>query len=563
MKIAARLITICLLLTIGLRPLDVRAQELPRPPELWLARAETMTDDLIKDAAALTLPDHALLSGRLGNAWWAEDRVRARVWLQKAVQEVERTSDHESAAERRERFSVARALMHIVTPRDKTLGTQLASLFESAVERATSKERGENAQALIDAALAVLDSNPKQAAELGSASLRIGRSYRFASLLWRLRGRDAKLGDVLFTESLMLARATFEKGLLDSLTSVAFRGPAPSDELRMRVLGVLAEGLLRVPTYAGSEDEICKLAPTAALYLEQFNQLTPQQAVMVRQALVRCQSGLRSSGRLDVDEALRDQPLKSIADFESEADKAISQELRDNYLVRAVDLLAQQKNFERAISLLDRISDEGRNRLGGGWEGWRWEYASLAALAQLKRGDRAAMYRIITATPADLRGLVQITVARELAKVGDPSSAIDLLNDARQRLAQSSGAEVIDGYFSLVRHYEELIPVDALNVFNEAVKALNRAEKSDPAADQTVAAETRLLSNDVLLGSYNIPVALLERDEQGVRSAISSIKSPSKRAAIRLNLLAAALARHRTTRPANKPGMPKAGHPLN
>jgi hypothetical protein len=562
MKIAARFSAICLLLTVSLCSFDVRAQDLSRPPELWLARAQTMTDDLIRDAATQTEPDRALLWGRLGKAWWVEDPVRARTWFKKAVQEVESPSDHESATKRRQRFSIARALMNIIAPHDKTLGTQLASLFESDVERATTKERGENAQALIDAALAVLDSNPKQAAELGSASLRIGRSYRLASLLWRLRSRDAKLGDVLFIETLMLARTTYEKDLLDALTSVAFRGPVPSDELRMKVLSILAEGLLRVPTSTGGEGEICKLAPTASLYLEQYNRLAPQQAPIVRQALTRCQSGLKSSARQSVDEALRDQPLKSIADLESEADKAASQELRDDYLIRATGMAAEQKNFEQAISLLDRISDAGRKQLGGGWEGWRWEYASLAALAQLKRGDRPAMYRIIAATPADLRGLVQIAVAPELGKLGEPSSAIELLNDARQRLAQSSEAEVIDGYFSLVRHYETLIPIDALNVFNEAVKALNRPEKGDPTADQTLDAATSLLSNDLLLAPYNVPVALLERDEQGLRAAISSIESPSKRAAIRLNLLSSALARHRASTPVNKPAMSKAGRPV-
>jgi hypothetical protein len=61
------------------------------------------------------------------------------MWWQKAVQEVEHASDHESAAERQERFSIARALIQIIAPRDKTLGTRLASLFESDMEQATNK----------------------------------------------------------------------------------------------------------------------------------------------------------------------------------------------------------------------------------------------------------------------------------------------------------------------------------------------------------------------------------------------------------------------------------------
>jgi hypothetical protein len=165
------------------------------------------------------------------------------------------------------------------------------------------------------------------------------------------------------------------------------------------------------------------------------------------------------------------------------------------------------------------------------------------------------MHWIIAATPAALRGLVQITVAQELGKIGESSGAIELLNDARQRLAQSSDAELIDGHFSLVRLYENLMPNDTLNVFNEAVKALNRAEKADLEGEQTPEAKTSVLSNDILLGPYNVPVGLLERDEQSLRAAISSISSPSKRAAIRLNLLAAVLTRHRTTTPVNRAGL--------
>jgi hypothetical protein len=123
------------------------------------------------------------------------------------------------------------------------------------------------------------------------------------------------------------------------------------------------------------------------------------------------------------------------------------------------------------------------------------------------------MYKLIAGTPADLRGLVQITLAKELSKQGD--------------------------YFSLVRQYEEIMPIDTINVFNEAVNAINRAERGQTA--ETFGFETSVLSNELLLRSYQVPVTLFERDEQSLRSAISSIGSPSKRAAVRLNLLIAVL----------------------
>jgi tetratricopeptide (TPR) repeat protein len=400
----------------------------------------------------------------------------------------------------------------------------------------------------------IVDTDPQGAFNLGVASLRIGRSYKLAALLWKLRNRDTKLADDLFDAALSAATAAFDPESLGWLSIYAFRnGQTPSDERRRALLGVIAQGLLRDSASAGGEAEVCKLAPTAATYLGQFNRLTPDLAIVVRQGLSRCQSALQPSERQSVDEALRDQPLKTVAEFEDEADKASREDIRDEYLVRATRLAAQQKNYEKAISLLDRISEQGRKQLGGGWESWRWSYAASAAVAQLRRGDRSSMNRIIAATPEVIRSFVQIAVAQALVKAGDRDSAFDLLTEARKRLAQATGTEVVDGYFSLMHQYESLAPIDTVNVFYEIVKALNRIEKSDLNESQTLGAETSLLSNDLLLGAYNVPISLLEKDEIGVRAAISSIQSSSKRVAIRLNLLISSLAQPRTVPPARKP----------
>lgn len=561
MKIFGRT-EICLSLLIAFCSLTL-GQSKFEDNNAWLIRATTITDDLVKDASSLTPNERALLWARIGQAWAKDDPDRAAIVMRRAVEIVELAPDQENDAERRQRLETARSLLSIIPPQDSKLRLRLEALFVPAENQATGNRGRENAEGMVAAAMAIVDTDPQRAFDLGVTSLRLGKTYKLAPLLWSLRKRNSKLADGLFDQALAAAKATFDAESLSWLGQFAFHGQTPSDERRKALLAVMAEGLLRNSASGTGEAEVCRFAVTVAPLLNQFLRLLPFQWGAVRAATQRCQQSLPSFSRQSVDEALRDHPAKTVADLESDADKAPSQEIRDEYLIRAASLAAQQKDFEQAISLLDLISDVGRRSFGGGWESWRWEYASLAALAQLKRGDRPAMYRIITATPADLRGLVEITVVQELAKVGDPSSAIDLLNDARQRLSHSSGAEVIDGYFSLVREYENLMPIDALNVFNEAVKALNRAEKADAKAKQTLEAETSVLSNDLLLGPYNVPVTLLQRDEQGLRAAISSIESPSKRTAIRLNLLAAALARHRTTRPENKAGTPKAAHPFD
>ena len=533
------------------------AQE--KPEDSWLNRATTITDDLVKDAVSLAPNERALLWARIGKAWEKDNLDRAAAGYLKAVEIVEVITANESVTEREQRLDTARTLLGIIPPQYDKLTLRLNELRKPPDARKSENGEPQNGEALIDSAMMMVDTKPQAAFDLAVASLRFGTSRKLAGLLWKLRKSDSALADQLFDDVLAAARVTFDAESLSWLAVYAFNGKTSSIERRKLLLGVVAQGILRNPVSVAGRAEVCKLAPTAATYLEQLNQLLPLQSIMVRQALFGCQQSLEPSARQSVEQALRDQPLKTSADFESEADKSSDQQSRDEHLTRAARLAAEEKNYEHAVLLLDRISDEGRKQLEGGWESWRWTYAAFAALAQLKRGDQVAMYRLIAATPATLRALVQIRVAQELGKTGEASSAIVLLNEARRWLSQSTTPETVDGCFSLLRQYEKINPVDAMNVFNEAVKALNRVNRAEKPGHQSNPPMS-LLQDEIPLGVYNVPATLLERDEPGVRAAISSIESPSQRAALRLNLLRFSLARLRSAPPQTKPAISKTVH---
>ena len=105
----------------------------------------------------------------------------------------------------------------------------------------------------------------------------------------------------------------------------------------------------------------------------------------------------------------------------------------------------------------------------------------------------------------------------------------------------------VGGYLSLVTMYVELLPADAIGVLNEAVKAINNEEAFNKGGGEysDMYARINALSNDLLFQLFKLLVALFEIDDIGVRDALSSIKVPMKRAAIRLNLLRALLEQHR------------------
>lgn len=528
-----------------------------------LNQARALTDELVKDADALDRYERAMLLARLGVSWQRADAERARAWSEQAVRSVESAPDGEGAAEYVRRLKAARSLLAILGARDQDLNVRLDKVISAAREPSSpGASSSEVAKVRAEAALAVLDSNPRQALQLGLDSLRAGGSYKLASLIGRLRRRDVALSDILFAEVLAAARANnYDPNLLNLLPVVAFQGPAPSDKLRGSFLEVLAEGLLRVPHTAQERAAICRLAPTAAPLLPEFRRLIPQRAAALPVQLAECQASLDEEARKEIGSALQEQSPKTVDDLLEAASQTSELSRRVAYRNRAAHMAFGERKYERALSILDDFTGEERelsNKESAGlWDSWRSSFASAAAVGHLRRGDRSMMQRVINDTPPHLRPSVQISVAAELTKK-DGAAAKQLLDQARAALAKADSARDPHLYLALVHLYAPLDPHDALASFQEAVKAMNRAEQSGGAGDGgDPAAGISPLSDDALLAQYNLPASLLSADEAGTRQAIASISSPSRRAAMRLRLLDGVLAQLRAAPP--KPAAAQGG----
>lgn len=536
--------------------LSTNGQEANSPPDSSTLLTQTITDEIVKDAPALMTLDRSVLWARLGETWWKDDPERARAWLLKAVQELEvAQTDQENGSDRQRRLDTARSLLSIISPRDKALSDRLMAIFKPDADHVSSADGSKNASALIDNALAILNADPQRAIELGSESLRAGRTPRIGSLLGALRRRVGKSSDDLFVETLEVARVNYDRQVLATLAAVAFKGAAPSDDLRRRLLQVFAEGLLHPITSSADEAVACNLASNAASLMNEFDRLLPQQAGLVRLAITRCRPLLQDWEQQVVNESLSDQSLNTVEAILEAASKAPDSKTRDSYLGRAAYMAGQEKSFDHAISILDDISSEGQEQMGSTWDSWRWEYTSSAALARYKHADRLGMYHVITGTPGKLRPFVQISVARDLIKLGDRVTATELAGEARKGLAQADTSDAADGYLSLIRLYAQLMPSVTPTVFSETVAVMNRGKQSSSSSGIFLKgdSESLSLSNDILFRSFSLPISLLEIDNVGVRHAISSIESPFKRAAIRLNFLNLLLERRRIAPPAKRP----------
>jgi hypothetical protein len=137
--------------------------------ELWLVRSQNITNDVLKDAGDLSSRQRAVLYAKLAQRWWRVDARRATTWIVNAIEAVEQVPNKETTAERKERLEAARVLLAIVTPLDQKFTKRLLTVL---TDKSTGNGHFEVADALIDAALAIVKDDPKRAAELGALALR-------------------------------------------------------------------------------------------------------------------------------------------------------------------------------------------------------------------------------------------------------------------------------------------------------------------------------------------------------------------------------------------------------
>lgn len=561
MSLCSRLINISVLL-IGLPHLTF-AQQADDLSDYWLLQSQITTDRVIKDAVALVPVDRALLWARLGSAWWKEDPGRAHQWLKTAVETVESSTNQESPADLRRRLARARSLLTLVAPLDHKLAARLTVLLTADSESTTEAERGINADALIEAAIAVVDNDSKRAAEMGAASLRIGRPTRLAALLWKLRKRDATLADALFRQALAIARASQDANLLSSLKLALFSeldNPAdssksnPLDPLRAELLQVFAEYLQKDLNSSNDQTASCSSSwPMIAMIgplLPQFYRLLPLQAVGVRQLIIGCRPSLSPLARQQTDCADNNLSPQTVDDLLKAADDAADLKVKTVYQFRAAQLLVRQEAFDRAVSILESMDSDARKFMGGSWEAYRWEWAAFAAFAHFKRQDLTRMQQVINAVPSNLRHATQIQLANDLSDKKYSSNygslAIELIEDARKgfRRANISDADKANGYLFLVRLYVKFSPQEVIAVLKEAVAALNRVEQTKPTEGEHLNDNTTNPLSETWWSEY-FSAPRLREDDYAVAEIVSSIESPTKRIQARLGLLNVALDRYR------------------
>ena len=502
----------------------------------WKNLSEEITNDLIDDIKSESFSEQPVIFAHIAKLWWNIDNKSAQKWLKKAVSEVTFEPITETETERQKRFEMAGKLMEFVVRVDKRLAK---TLIEDIADQSKKINRNQaNADSLVKTALQIVEFNPETAKELGSRSLNIGQSNLISRLIGELNINDSALADRLFKEAVVNSKINSHRetnvGFLSSLAALVlnnYKGKALSEESKTALL----TGLFDIINVAGATPDSlrksCNYIFTATSLSGNYQTYYPEKAIAIRQKADVCKNLLNESSDL-VESDLEDTKPQTVDEYIKAAEETQNKFKKQNYYFRAIEKLYRDKEYERIISVLDDMSEENREAFGETpWARWRRTSATMAAVTYAEKKDFANVYRIINDTPKLIRPSVQISVAKEFATANKPF-AIALLDDARKG---ANSLEIEDQtraglHISLLRLYSEIVPYDALNVFRETVKVINKSDENNPDNEQI---KDYAPFNSVIL----LPISLLENEEFDSLKILSKIKSAKSRVRFRLGFL--------------------------
>ena len=505
--------------------------------ELWLVRAQDITSDLLKDGTDLSSMQRAVLWAKLAKYWWREDPKRARIWIANAIDVVEQVPNKETPDERRARLETAQTVYAIVIPLDQNLSKRLLAIL--GPDKSASDERDGAAFALMNAANAMVEEDPNRAAELGAQALRLGRPSNMDPLLYGLRASNPKLADSLFAQALVLAKQDRGGMFTNILTYIAFpeqRGrpglPVPPEPLRIELLQILMTLVTANTANGTNENSNCGAVAWLAPLYGEVERLLPQQWPVLRQAINICQS-VSTEIQQQIKLSITDQQANTVESLLKIA--ADTKELgpRTDYTYRAAALAQENREFERALKILDDMSDEQRQLMDESWTSARWDWAADGAVEHYRKGRFREMNLILDTVPSDLQPLAKAAFLDRAPdkKISETSPIVQILNDAIKGLRRSGIPEPdkSDWYLALLKPTVKFQPVDANSVLKDAVTALNKVKEPLP-----------LELFDIF---SNVGPPLVEMDEFVVKDALASVTNVQTRALLRLSLLKSTLQR--------------------
>jgi tetratricopeptide (TPR) repeat protein len=505
--------------------------------EKWRFRSDTISSSIDSDISLLSITNKATFLGQLASLWWRIDPERSKNFIKKAISLTD-ISEIDDKPLRGEKIEATRKLLNVLVSFDsdsaKKLAIRLRELSEADLSDQTSAL---NADTLLNAALSILENNPKAAFQLGLTSLDYGIVSKTNLLLVQLSLKDKILAGQLLEKAVFIANRNSNAEAINTFISIVFislKGEKFSDQAQKLLLNALYDQIMREQDYQKSCDSVLWGLNAISFYDKFFL----EKATILRQRVFSCRAGLEKSAQTFIDEKTSEAPPKTVDELlrASEETKELSEKYR--LLMSAVNLSAENGDFERAISILEEIREEDRKNLGyiGDmllWDDLRWSYALEASLILIKNKDLGSAARIIEKTPEKLRPILQSRLAERTARDKNRELAFSFAEFARKNISKlENKALAAEISLDLVQLYATILPNEAQSVFRETIKLINNADGSFE-KNESREFET---GKDII----SLPKIFLETDSVTVLNEISDLSSRKSRIRLKLGLLAIA-----------------------
>lgn len=524
---------------------------------LWRTRAETLTNNLLKDASKGDALDRALLLAQLSDLWWESDQNQANTWIEKSVDAIYFLPSDEMKAQSEKFFRVSRQVLSLISVRNQKQANRLLSILSKA-EDLSEKEKNSNADTLIELALQIVKTNPDKAAEQGTRAFSLGYPKEFYNLSWELRRYNSALADKFFRTafSFIIAAPDYEKlygmqlaALPESIVPNFPPNLKPPVELKTLFLNFLADYLTQQQIRFSSKSipSCSNEAALASRLKNNFIEFLPQKSAIIQQTINICLAN-QSRELQQLNSGATPPKTSNVDELLKQADEIQNNPLiRANYLFKAAFAAHQQKKYEKSIQILESMKDDERKVDTELWEELRFDSGAGLAVEQFKNENIAGASKTLQDIPGTIRPLAQITFVLKFSPE-DTSSyqfCVELLNDARRGIIKSElpFARKTSYWFNLIKLYSSYeLQTEAAEVLREIAVAFNNS-LSDDNPKINDAASSQLIADAKRIIPTLSPI-LLETQENSIFEAVSLLKQEKPRIQINLAFLKMALKKY-------------------
>ncbi len=522
-------------------PTFVRPQttEDPAQAQLWLARAETVTADTLKETSNLDELGKALLLAELGNEWKETDGQKADAFFERSVDALFFYS-REKELDRF--FATARKILVLLA--DNTKQTERLIRIMSDETDVSDKNKDLNADALVQYALEIAERDPANAYRLGEIALKIGSPKELHKLIWILNKQDPDTAVRLFNSSVSKARTDPTYYRLQTVQLAAFGdvifGDVPeyiklNRPEKVTALALLAEVIAQLRTRFLAK-QIAKCSNEAMLVQQiqnQYPEYLPEQIGPVQQALAACleQHSPQSQGLSDKLKNATVEELLKLAD-EHKDDPT----LRTAYLYRAALLSHEEKRYELTITILEGMNKDERNSDPDFWDELRASAASHLAFEKYESDEIQGSRKVLADVPEPIKpfaqyGFVKLFPANDVASLPLRS---DVLKEARKNFIRSNKPLIrkCSYWLRLVGLLSATgLQTEAAGTFRDLVKTFNTEIEGKT--------EKLEITREMAEGSF--PPELVESAESSLAESVRLLNDPASRITVKFTLLRTSL----------------------